>query len=131
MDLAVALNGEKRRNLEFYAGDDTTINLTVYQNDGDEDPITVNNLSLIYGTNTGAIGTSSPAHFAQREPYSIVGYVGVARTTLAYGLLIRKGYGCAGPVNDGLYEPLFVRNQVTGGSPGSYFEGPGLDGGSP
>lgn len=131
MDVSVALNGSRRRDLQFYAGDDTEIVLTVYQNDGDEDPIVVSDPVILYNDPRRRSlnpGDSFKACFRQRQRYSLVGYINSVRTTLAYGLLIRQ-WDDWSHEGGGEYQPLFVRNEVTGGSAGSYFEGPGYDGG--
>jgi hypothetical protein len=136
MHVTVALDSDRRRDLEFFSGDDATVDLTVYQHDGDDEPIVVNNCELLHeescGSRGGSIGLghSYTAEFHQRERYSIVGYVHGRRTTVAYGLLTRKWdthrhHGGPPP-----YQPLFVRNSIDGGRPGSYFEGPCDDGGS-
>jgi hypothetical protein len=131
MDVSVALDSNRRRNLEFFDQDDTEIVLTVYEHDGDDEPIAISDAIINYGNSGMAVGGTFSASFENRERYTITGYIAGKRTTLAYGLLIRKWYSDGCGRSDSLYEPLFVRNEIDGGVPGSYFEGPGDDGGAP
>jgi hypothetical protein len=49
MDITVALDGSTERNLRFYEGDEEIIMLTVYEHDGDIDPISVTNPAITTG----------------------------------------------------------------------------------
>ncbi len=91
MELAVALNSTRRRDLRFFEGDGSVINVTVYQNDGDTVPIPATDVSLAWGYNGSALATGSNflVGFYPRSPYSIRGTVNGQPVTLAYGLINR------------------------------------------
>lgn len=95
MQIAVALDGSKRRDLSFYPGDDLVLNLKAYAKDGDSEPIEVINSKFIHGY---VLGPELGAEFtvpeeSGREPYKIIGDVSGQTTTLAFGWLIAgQGY---------------------------------------
>lgn len=103
MQLSVALDGSKRRDLSLFQGDDVTILLTVYAQDGDTVPITPTNIRFVWpeegGFAYGVPFTVSEASVGRRW-YRLVGEVDGATTTLAYGYIIVDGltsgwpYGC-------------------------------------
>lgn len=89
MLISVALNGEKKRDLEFFSGDDLGITLVVYANDGDVVPITPTNIQFVsadWSFNSGAIFTV-PENYIGRTSYRIIGDVSGMSTTLVYGIL--------------------------------------------
>lgn len=95
MEIAVALDGSKRRDLSFYPGDDLVLNLKAYAKDGDSEPIEVINSKFIHGY---VLGPELGAEFtvpeeSGREPYKITGDVSGQTTTLAFGwLMAGQGY---------------------------------------
>lgn len=93
MDINVALDGAKERNLVFYAGDDLSIVLKVYAHDGDITPIEVTNVRFDAPAGNLPLGSSFtvPYNYIGRSPYRIVGDVAGITTTLAYGVLQTPG----------------------------------------
>jgi hypothetical protein len=92
MELSVALDSPRRRDLNFFDGDQSAISITVYRNDGDVAPLTVTNVALKWsdwGDYSLGLITTFTAGFDRRSPYSIVGSVDGLVTTLAYGLINR------------------------------------------
>jgi hypothetical protein len=47
MRISVALDGPKQRDLAFFAGDNESIEVVVYEHDGDEEPIPVYNARIV------------------------------------------------------------------------------------
>lgn len=120
MRIAVALDGSRRRDLEFYESDDSVIEVVAYQNDGDSVPISVLDVRMTWGRNDNTIesGVSFVSDFDRRSTYHVTGMVGAeadyvdptylapdyvlgnpgALTTLAYGLINRgwddRPYAC-------------------------------------
>jgi len=93
MDINVALDGTKKRDLLFYAGDDLSIVLKVYAHDGDTVPIAVTNVRFDAPAGNLPLGTpfTVPYNYIGRSPYRIVGDVAGIVTTLAYGVLETPG----------------------------------------
>ncbi len=89
MNISVALDGSKQRDLIFAPGDEMTVNLTVYAHDGDTTPITVTNLQA--STGGGAlfpVGSQFTVPCCLgRTPYRIAGDVNGVTTTLVFGIL--------------------------------------------
>lgn len=88
MDISVALDGGKERNLIFGAGDQATINLKVYAHDGDSTPIVVTELRWSTGGQAlFPVGSQFTVPCVGRTPYRIVGKVAGVLTTLVYGVI--------------------------------------------
>ncbi len=89
MDITVALDSPRRRDLEFYEGDDVTLNITVYALDGDTEALTVTDPYIEYGVNTSTqdAGVEFSAAFCWRTPYKALGTIDGKRVTLAHGLI--------------------------------------------
>jgi hypothetical protein len=106
MQITIALDGEKKRDLRFFAGDDMSLTIVVYAHDGDITPVTVTNVR--FAAADGSLPMDSefvvPSNFLGRVPYRIVGEVEGVTTTLAYGVMQTEGgwptvycYGWCGP----------------------------------
>lgn len=105
MQITVALDGEKKRDLRFFAGDDMSLTIVVYEHDGDTTPITVTNVR--FAAADGELPMDSefvvPSNFFGRVNYRIVGEVEDITTTLAYGVMQTEGgwpslfCWCSGP----------------------------------
>lgn len=95
MDIRVALNGTKRRNLELFAGDEVTLNVVVYAADGDTAPVAVTNLALRTWPDDLALPVGSQFTVTSDNPgrhwYRIQGDIAGVTTTLAYGVMIIRG----------------------------------------
>jgi hypothetical protein len=93
MEITVALDGEKKRDLRFFAGDDMSLTIVVYDHDGDVSPIVVSNVR--FAAADGSLPMDSefvvPSNFFGRVPYRIVGEVEDITTTLAYGVMQTEG----------------------------------------
>lgn len=93
MEITVALDGEKKRDLRFFAGDDMSLTIVVYAHDGDITPITVSNVR--FAAADGSLPMDSefvvPSNFLGRAPYRIVGDVDGIATTLCYGVMWTDG----------------------------------------
>lgn len=93
MQITVALDGEKKRDLRFFAGDDMSLTIVVYAQDGDTSPITVTNVR--FAAADGELPMDSefvmPSNFFGRVNYRIVGEVADITTTLAYGVMQTEG----------------------------------------
>ena len=92
VDLVIALDGARRRDLQFYAGDEVTISLTVYEHDGDAVPLTVTTPMLTTSFIGGdAFPIGSPFAVSDKYPgrrwYRVVGDIAGNTTTICYGLL--------------------------------------------
>lgn len=102
MDLAIALDGPRRRDIEVFAGDEVTLNVAVYAVDGDLSPVVVTNLVMSttpsYGSFTIPVGVQYTVSDEQcgRHWYWIKGDIAGVTTTVAYGLYRviggRRGY---------------------------------------
>lgn len=96
MDLSIALDGSRRRNIQLFAGDEPTINVIVYAKDGDTDPIAVENLTFVTAPDgesfipVGSVFTV-PDSYPMRSSFRITGEIGDATTTLLYGILEIEG----------------------------------------
>lgn len=101
MDISVALDGSRQRDLSFFTGDEQTLNLTVYAVDGDFEPIdpatiTTPRILTCWGNGyTIPVGTefTVPDRYCGRVPYRLVAEVAGVTTTLAYGTLNTLGRG--------------------------------------
>lgn len=94
MDIVVALDGSKERNLSFAYGDSVTLNLVVYEQDGDLTPITPT--QFYWSTGGGSflpVGKQFSFPGVNRTTYSIAADIGGVRTTLVYGI-IEAPFGC-------------------------------------
>jgi hypothetical protein len=93
MEITVALDGEKKRDLRFFSGDDMSLTIVVYEHDGDVSPIVVSNVR--FAAADGSLPMDSefvvPSNFFGRVPYRIVGEVEDITTTLAYGVMQTEG----------------------------------------
>lgn len=89
MNISVALDGTKKRDLQFFAGDDMSIVLTVYAHDGDVTPITVTNVRFAAAGGSLPLDTefTVPSNYIGRAAYRIIGDVDGITTTLVYGVL--------------------------------------------
>lgn len=103
MQLSVALDGSKRRDLSLFQGDAVTITATVYAEDGDTVPIVPTNIRFVWPEEGGfAYGTQFTVsdNSVGRTFYRLVGEVAGVTTTLAYGYIVVEGlhgrwpFGC-------------------------------------
>jgi len=99
MNISVALDGSKRRDLVLFQGDSEEITVTVYDQDGDLTPTAqaVTNLRISTcpdGSVSIPVATTFtvPDDFP-RGSYYLTADVAGARTTLAYGVVRMPG-GC-------------------------------------
>lgn len=99
MEISLALNGAKRRDLRLYEGDEVTLTVKVYQRDGDEEPI---DPALVTGLSMTTVGPfdrsipvgsvfTVPVGLCWRNWYTLKGAVNGVPTTLAMGWIL--GYG--------------------------------------
>jgi hypothetical protein len=97
MQIAVALDGSKRRDITLFQGDTVSIELVVYAEDGDDTPIVptgirfvdLNGAGFVYGTPFGVSENDVGRHW-----YRLVGEIDGATATLAFGYLNVEGaYG--------------------------------------
>jgi hypothetical protein len=95
MDLTIALDGSKRRDLQLFQGDTVTITAVVYEHDGDADPLAtvsgarfvdLDGAGFVYGTPFGVSEND-----VGRRWYRLVGEVDGVTTTLAFGYIIVEG----------------------------------------
>lgn len=94
MQIPVALDGSRRRDLTIFQGDTVTLEFVVYAKDGDTEPITVsggrfvdlNGAGFAYGVPFGVSENDTGRHW-----YRAVGEVDGATTTLAYGYITVEG----------------------------------------
>lgn len=114
MDIVVALNGSKERNLSFAPGDEVTINLIVYAQDGDVDPITPTN--FFWSTGGGSffpVGQQFSFPCVNRTPYSIAADIDGVRTTLVYGVIEAPfGYQCYWSCWCGIFPPVIPTTEA-------------------
>lgn len=89
MQISVALDSPRQRNLKFLPGDDSVVNVTVYAVDGDDAPLTVTDPTLVYGgqPTSLAVGDYFTSAFPGRTSYRLQGTVNGHFTTLAYGVI--------------------------------------------
>ncbi len=95
MQIVVALNGSRERNLTLSPGDDVSINLVVYANDGDANPVAVTDAQISTGGGGYLpIGTQFAIPYSMgRTPYRIIGKVAGISSTLVYGYIEAVGPG--------------------------------------
>ncbi|OUM01669.1 hypothetical protein [Variovorax sp. JS1663] len=95
MDIRVALNGTKRRNLELFALDEVTLNVTVYAADGDAAPVAVTNLVMRTWPDDFTVPVGQqftvPDTCPGRRCYRLQGDIAGVATTLAYGVMRIRG----------------------------------------
>lgn len=99
MEIIVALNGAKRRDLRVYEGDQITLSVQVYRKDKDEEPIDPSLITDLAITTVGPfdgsipVGTpfTIPGGLIWRNWYTLRGNVDGISTTLAMGWFL--GYG--------------------------------------
>lgn len=100
MQISVALDGSKRRDLSLFQGDEVTIEAVVYAEDGDVEPITPTDIRFVWPESGGfAYGESFVASEDRvgRTFYRLVGEVEGVTTTLAFGYLTVEGLGSGWP----------------------------------
>lgn len=98
MQITVALDGAKRRDLKLFHGDGEQIEIVVYEKDADEvplDPSVVTDLRIdTLGYFNGSIPVTSPFTVPDgirgRNWFTLYGTVDGARRTLAFGII--EGY---------------------------------------
>lgn len=94
MDVTVALDGSRRRDLTLFQGDTVTINLIVYAADGDTEPITPSGVRFI-DLNGAGFAYGVPFGVSEndvgRQWYRLVGEVDGVTTTLAFGYVHVEG----------------------------------------
>lgn len=102
MDISVALDGSKRRDLLLFQGDSEEITVTVYDQDGDLTPTaqTVTDVRISTcpdGSVSIPVGSTFtvPDDFP-RGSYYLTAAINGERTTLAYGTLRIRGDCCYG-----------------------------------
>jgi len=114
MDIVVALNGSKERNLSFAPGDEVTLNLIVYAQDGDTTPITPTN--FYWSTGGGSflpVGSQFSFPCVNRTPYSIAADIAGVRTTLVYGIIEAPfGYRCNWYCGGDIFPPVIPTTQA-------------------
>lgn len=93
MEITVALDGEKKRDLRFFAGDDMSLTIVVYAHDGDVSPVTVTNVRFASADSSLPMDAEFvvPSNFFGRVPYRIVGEVEDITTTLCFGVMQTEG----------------------------------------
>lgn len=93
MQISVALDGSRHRDLSLFQGDEVTLEVVVYAVDGDEDPIAPTGIRFA-DTDTG-LTYGDPFTVGEnmigRRWYRLVGEVAGATTTLAYGFITVDG----------------------------------------
>lgn len=132
MDVSVALDGSKERNLILSPGDEMTVSLTVYAHDGDTAPIVVTNLQWSTGGSAlFPVGSqfTVPCGLG-RTPYRIVGDVNGVTTTLIYGV-IESPFSCSLCWDCGCIFPKTITTamatNVTVSDAGQYFVGTNVE----
>jgi hypothetical protein len=96
MQISVALDGSKRRDLSLFQGDEVTITAVVYAEDGDTTPITPTDIRFAWPeSGVFAYGESFVVSDENtgRTFYRLVGEVDGVTTTLAYGYITVEGLG--------------------------------------
>lgn len=99
MEITVALDGAKRRDLRVYEGDQITLTVKVFRKDTDEEPInpalvtdlTISTVGPFDGTVPVGTPFTIPGGLVWRNWYTLRGTVDGVSTTLAYGWFL--GYG--------------------------------------
>lgn len=99
MDIRIALDGSRHRNLSLNAGDDQILNVIVYAKDTDPlpmDPTLVTDVKLrLFGPASQALLTATPfvvsPSMGPRNTYSIQATVNGLVTTIAYGVITLHG----------------------------------------
>lgn len=89
MQITTALNSSLERNLRLSPGDEVTLELTVYQNDGDASALTYTNPVMeVGGSASYPIGTefTIPLDLG-RTPYRLSVEISGVTTTVAYGVI--------------------------------------------
>jgi hypothetical protein len=91
MDINIALDGPRRRNLELFAGDEVTLNVNVYTVDGDLTPIVVTALTISTNPDDLTLPVATPFtvddNWPGRRWYWLRGEIADNVTTLAYGVI--------------------------------------------
>lgn len=95
MEISLALNRDNRRDLRFFAGDEQTITLAVYAEDGDDTPITVTN-PLIVTAPAASVSFPVDVEFTvpddcERVAYRLTADVDGVKRTLCYGMIVVQG----------------------------------------
>lgn len=93
MQITVALDGSRRRDLTLFQGDTATIELVVHAVDGDDAPITPSGVRFLDTDGGFAYGTPFGVSLDDvgRHWYRLVGEVDGVTTTLAYGYITVEG----------------------------------------
>lgn len=99
MQISVALDGSKQRNLSFFAGDEQQLDVVVYAKDGDTDAIAATDARILthgYPATTIPVGAEFvvPQNCYGRRAYRLVAEIAGITTTLAYGVMTTLGGGC-------------------------------------
>lgn len=98
MQISIALDGPRIRNLRMFAGDELTLSVVVYARDGDASPVAVTNLSMSSWPEdfTFPLGSQFvvPSDWPGRRWYRIRGEIAGVLTTLAYGWVLLEGGDC-------------------------------------
>lgn len=99
MEISVALNGAKHRDMRLYAGDEDIITVVVYEKDGDETPINNARITNLKITTEGPYDGSLqvgvqfevPNRLCGRNWFTLTGEIDGIRKTLAFGWILNYG----------------------------------------
>lgn len=91
--ISVALDGSRRRDLSLFQGDEVTLEVVVYAEDGDVDAITPTDIRFVAPETGLSYGTEFTVgeDMIGRSWYRLVGEVAGVTTTLAYGFITVEG----------------------------------------
>ena len=103
MQITLALNRDNRRDLRMFAGDQITIDLIVYAEDGDDTTITATSPVITVSPASSAsflVGTQfTVPDECDRMTYRLTASIGGITRTLCYGVIVVSGatnYGSSG-----------------------------------
>lgn len=89
MNINIALDGPRRRDLKLFAGDEVTLNVVVYTHDGEIAPVAVTALTLTTAPSDFTLPIGSQFTVDSGWPgvrwYWLKGDIAGVTTTLAYG----------------------------------------------
>jgi hypothetical protein len=96
MQITVALDGPKQRDLVFYQGDTLSLSVLVYAHDGDSVPAEVENARIVtddYAEESFPVGSefTVPYVCGRRVAYRLVADLFGVTYTLAYGHILQPG----------------------------------------
>lgn len=117
MQITVALDGSLVRNLSLSPGDEVTIDLAVYEHDGDADPIAYTDPQMAVGSDDlYPIGTefTIPLDLG-RTPYRLAVEIDGAVTTVAYGYIETTVPGSCSVVCGGCFPGGTIPGSGSGG----------------